>query len=225
MAKKTLAYGYVRVSGKGQVKGHGPRRQRDDIQAFADANGYEIVHVYQDAYTGTESDRPKFIEMLAAMMANGVKVVIVECLDRFSRDLMVQSTMLAKLSTEGLTLIAANTGENVTAAIQADPMRRAMVQIQGVFAELDKSLTVPKLRKAREDKREKTGRCEGVKRFGYFEGEPEVIERMRELRRKPRGGKRRSFADMAAILNEEGHPTRHGGPWTRGAVHKILSRV
>ena len=45
-------------------------------------------------------------------------------------------------------LYSANTGENVTQAIKDDPVKKAMVQMQGVFAELEKSRLVKKLRKA-----------------------------------------------------------------------------
>lgn len=215
------SFGYVRVSGKGQVRGHGPRRQRELIREFADANGYELVAVYEDAHTGTESDRPQFVAMLTAMMSNGVKTVIVESLDRFARDLLIQSTLLAKLAAEGLTLIAANTGEDVTAAMQEDPMRKAMVQIQGVFAELDKNLTVRKLRLSREAAREKHGRCEGRKPFGHYPGEQAVLDRLHQLRRKPRGRDRQPLAKVAAVLNDEGFRNRSGGLWTAAHVRKI----
>ena len=45
--------------------------------------------------------------------------------------------------------VSASTGEAVTATMRDDPMRKALIQIQGVFAELDKSLLVRKLRKGR----------------------------------------------------------------------------
>ena len=45
--------------------------------------------------------------------------------------------------------VSASTGEDVTATMRDDPMRKALIQIQGVFAELDKSLLVRKLRKGR----------------------------------------------------------------------------
>ncbi len=96
------------------------------------------------------------------MMSNGVKVVVVESLDRLARDLLVQSVLLSKLAVEGLTLIAANTGEDVTAAMQTEPTRKFLVQIQGALAELDKSLLVRKLKRGREAKRAATGRCEGL---------------------------------------------------------------
>lgn len=221
----TKAFGYVRVSGQGQLKGHGPERQRDDIAAFADRNGIEVAAIFQDAWTGTEDDRPEFMAMLEAMMTNGVRTVVVESMDRFARDLAVQMQLIAKLLSAGITLIPANTGQAIsTATLDDNPMLKAMVQIQGVFAELDKSLTVRKLRKARDAKREAAGRCEGRKPFGTHDDEAAVLDRIRQLRRKPRGGDRRSFAAVATVLNAEGLATRQGKPWNRGCVHAICQR-
>jgi DNA invertase Pin-like site-specific DNA recombinase len=223
-AKQSIAYGYCRVSGKGQVKGYGLPRQRSDIDSYADRHGIRIAHYYEDAHTGTEADRPEFVHMLSDMMGNGVKVVVVESLDRLARDLMIQTQLLAKLVIEGITLIAANTGEDVTGAMEDDPMRKAMIQIQGVFAELDKSLLVRRLRKGREQKRFKLGKCEGQKAYGEKAGEDLIVDRIRRLRRKPRGGKRRSLREIADILNDEGFVTRSGCIWSASIVQGIVER-
>ncbi|MFA6244465.1 MAG: recombinase family protein, partial [Candidatus Hydrogenedentales bacterium] len=175
------AVGYIRVSGKGQVNGTGLDRQRETIEAYANQAGYKLGRVYQEAYTGTESDRPVYAQMLHDVLAAGGTTIIVESLDRFARDLSVQLQLTAHLASRGLTLISANTGQNVTEAMKADPMMRAMVQIQGVFAELDKSLLVQKLKRARALKRKRTGRCEGRKKFGEHPGEMDTLARMREL--------------------------------------------
>jgi len=53
-----------------------------------------------------------------------------------------------------------------------------MVQMQGVFAELEKSKLVKKLRKAREAVRERDGRCEGRKPYGHSESEQTVVVRL-----------------------------------------------
>ncbi len=224
---KTKAYAYLRVSGKGQVKGEGFSRQRLAARRYAQANRIEIVGEYRDeGVSGTrdEASRPGFQAMVSEMLTNSVRVVLVESLDRFARDLSVQLQLLAYLGAKGIRLIAANTGEDVTAAMREDPMRRAMVQMQGVFAELEKATLVAKLRKAREAKRARTGRCEGRKRFGEMPGEEHTLARIRELYRKPRDRPRRSFGKIARILNDERRATRTGVPWSRQAVQLIVER-
>jgi len=223
---KTKAFGYVRVSGKGQLQGHGPKRQRDDIRQFAKRNNLDLVHIYQDAWTGTDADRPQFVEMLETMIDNGVKTVLVESLDRFARDLAVQMQLISKLLSEGLTLVSANTGQSIsTGTLDDNPMLKAMVQIQGVFAELDKSLVVRKLRKGRQIKRDQTGRCEGRKPYGDRPGEAAGLERLKALHIKPRKKPRMSYAAIADQLNVENVPTRSGVPWSRAVVHVIVKRL
>jgi DNA invertase Pin-like site-specific DNA recombinase len=166
--------------------------------------------------------------MLAAMMGNGVKACIVESLDRLARDLFVQNLLLAKLSAEGLTLIAANTGEDVTAAMKDDPMRRAMVQIQGVFAELDRNLTVAKLRRGRDAASAERGRrVEGPLPYGDDPDRPleaATLARMKELKAaRPR----LSLTKIADALNAEPdkYPTRTGARWSKMTVYQMLRRA
>ncbi len=213
----------MRVSSKGQVKGHGFDRQGETIAQFAAENGYYVKETFRDAFTGTEADRPEFNRMVGMILGNGVRTILVESLDRLARDVMVQSLLLAKLAQHGVTLINCVTGEDVTASMSEDPMRKALIQIQSVFSELEKSRLVGKLRRAREAKKAQTGKCEGRKAFGEKEGEQEIIALMRSLRRK-RSGKQMSFAKIAEELNRQGAPTRTGAPWQTTTVQNILKR-
>lgn len=58
----------------------------------------------------------------------------------------------------------------------------------------------------------------GRKPFGFFEGEPEAIRRMRLLREQGFG-----FDRIAAELNKEGIPTRSRKLWHGVVVNRILS--
>lgn len=220
---QTPAFAYLRVSSKGQVKGHGFDRQAETTAEFAAENGYIVTETFRDAFTGTEADRPEFNRMVAVILGNGVRTILVESLDRLARDVMVQSLLLAKLAQHGITLINCVTGEDVTASMSEDPMRKALIQIQSVFSELEKSRLVGKLRKAREAKKEQTGKCEGRKAFGEKAGEKETIATMRSLRRK-RSGKQMSFAKIADELNRQNIPTRTGARWQTTTVQNILKR-
>lgn len=225
MAKKQ-AVAYCRVSSKGQQKdGTGLDRQEQIITDYAKKNSYELIGVYTEAMTGTDADRPQFTQMLADLLSNSCRVVIVERLDRLARDLGVQLQLVGLLCSKGFTLISADTGQDVTAAFSGDPMLKAMIQVQGVFSELDKSMLVKKLRKAREAKKVKTGRCEGRKPFGFYPGEAETLKRIKQLYRKPRGEKRLGFYKIARILNDEGWPTRTGTAWHGSHVSAILKRL
>jgi len=228
MAKQTKkeAVAYCRVSSKGQQKdGTGLDRQEEIITAFAKRKGYKLIGVYKEAITGTDAERPEFTQMLADLLSNGCRTIIIERLDRLARDLGVQLQLVGLLCGKGFTLLSADTEQDVTAAFSGDPMLKAMIQVQGVFSELDKSMLVKKLRKARETKKAKTGRCEGRKPFGYYPNEAETLKRIKQLYRKPRGEKRLGFYQIATILNKEGLPTRTGVPWHGSHVSTILKRL
>jgi len=222
--KKIPAFAYLRVSSRGQTSGHGFERQAETIQAYAAEHGYIVEETFRDAFTGTEADRPEFNRMLATILTNGVRTILVESLDRLARDVMVQSLLLAKLAQHDITLINCVTGEDVTASLSDDPMRRALIQIQSVFSELEKSRLVSKLRRAREAVRDKIGKCEGRKAFGEKAGECETVHLMRALRRK-RAGKRMSFAKIAVEMNRRSVPTRTGAVWHTTTVKNILQRA
>ena len=85
--KRTPAYAYLRVSSRGQVKGHGYARQAEAIDRYAKSAGYKIVKTFKDAHTGTEAQRPGWNAMIASIAANGVNVILVESMDRFTREL------------------------------------------------------------------------------------------------------------------------------------------
>lgn len=231
MARKKVtrtkqAVAYCRVSSTGQQRnGTGLDRQEEIITNYAKQAGYGLIQVYQEAMTGTDTDRPVFTKMLADLLSNSCRVVIVERLDRLARDLGVQLQLVGLFCSKGITLISADTQQNVTEAFSGDPMLKAMIQVQGVFAELDKSILVAKLRKAREAKKAKTGRCEGRKPYGFYEGEEKVVKRIKQLHRKPRGGKRLGPYQIARILNQEGWATRKAKEWRGSHVSAILKRL
>ena len=211
------AFGYLRVSGKGQVDGDGFPRQLAAIKAYAAANGISIVAVYREKGVcgATESmDRPAWSEMMTALHSNGVRTIVIEKLDRLARDLMVQEATIADLQKHGFTLLSVAEPD----LMANDPTRILMRQLMGAVAQYDKSQIVLKLRGARMRKRAQQGRCEGRKPYGYFEGEQEVIERMRTLRASAMG-----FDRIAAQLNAEGRKPRTGERWHGLVVNRILT--
>ena len=217
------AYAYVRVSGKGQIDGDGFARQEETIRRFAKKRKIEIVGVFKEegiSGTKSETDRPAFQEMLSEILKNGVRTVIVEGLDRLAREYRIQETLIVYLASKNIELFSARTEENVTEAVMADPMRKALVQIQGVFSELEKNLLVKKLRVARERKRKETGKCEGRK--SYQEAMPEVVREIKRLRRKRKAMPRMSYRKIAEQLNETGWTTMSGKAWTGVLVQSVL---
>lgn len=221
----TKAYGYIRVSGQGQVEGDGLRRQEEAIRNYAKAHDLEVEEVFKDGgVSGTIEDRPALARLMIDLEENGhgIKTVIIEKLDRLARDLMVQEAIVRDLQAHGYELVSAMEGPGLAAD---DPTRKLIRQIFGAVAEYDKTMIVLKLRAARERKRLKEGRCEGRKPYGDTPEEQAVLRRMRALRRRGRDGKpSHTYQEIAELLNKEGAPTKTGGQWSRALVHGVLNR-
>lgn len=217
------AVAYMRCSGLGQTSGDTWDRQSESIRAFAGTN-YSIEREYREEGVSGKTeheDRPAFKEMVSDLLSNGCRTIIVESLDRLSREYRIQEQLLIYLASKGISLISANTGENVTDAMMGDPMRRALVQIQGIFAELDKNMTVAKLAKSRKRIRDKGQRCEGAKPFGHHPDKPDekqTLQLMLSL------SKHYSAAWIALELNSRGIKPRSGVKWHVNSVARILAR-
>ena len=95
---------------------------------------------------------------------------------RLARDVMVQSLLLAKLAQHGITLINCVTGEDVTASMSEDPMRNALIQIQSVFSELEKSHLVSKLRRAREAKKRRPANAKAARPSEKRRGRAKILQ-------------------------------------------------
>ncbi len=229
------AVAYMRVSGKSQIDKNGFIRQEQSIGLFAQENGYQVIQSYREkAVSGTkdQEDRPAFKEMVSDLLSNGTRTIIIEGMDRLARELRVQENLCVYLALKELELISANTGENITQAVQEDPMKKALIQIQGVFSELDKNMIVKRLRKGRLSAREENrkngdrltqdgqGKCEGRK--SYQETHPELIQAARKLYRKPPKGKRHSLRRIAQELFTMGYSTSSGVPLSACQVRRLV---
>jgi DNA invertase Pin-like site-specific DNA recombinase len=210
------AFAYLRVSGKGQLEGDGFTRQSQAIQKYARANDLAIVDTFEEeGVSGTKEldDRPALQDLLAALRDGGVRVVIIEKLDRLARDLMVQETILSDLMKQGFEVVSVCEPD----LCSTDPSRVLVRQIFGAIAQYDRAMTVLKLRGARQRMKAKQGRCEGRKAFGARSGEAQAIQRMTELRSEGM-----AVDKIAAQLNTEGIPSRMGKGWHGMSVSRIL---
>lgn len=218
---KKKAYGYLRVSGLGQVEGDGPVRQEKSIMDFAKKNGYEIVEIFSDGgVSGTLADRPKLAEMIFSLESAGGEVtVIIERLDRLARDLMIQETIIADLGKLGVPIMSAVEGDISGGDILDDnPTRKLVRQVLGAISEYDKTMTVLKLRAARQRKKEATGKCEGRK--SILETSPIILDIIFKMRKK----NRKSFKSISEYLNGNGYTTVSGIGFKPANVQMIFKR-
>jgi DNA invertase Pin-like site-specific DNA recombinase len=221
------AFAYLRVSSKNQLNGDGFDRQLSAIQDYAKRHGHKIVQVFEEEGVSGSTDetaRPAFQSMIAEILRDGTRTIILERLDRLARQYRIQEHLVIYLASKGIELISADTGENITRAIHDDPMKKALIQVQGIFAELEKGLLSKKLRKAREKIRATGKKVEGRK--SYSELAPELVKEIRRLRRKPRNkGRRKTYAEIATILNERGIRTLTGKEFTHKTIYEIVRKA
>ena len=214
------AFGYLRVSGKGQVEGDGLIRQEKAIRDYAAAHGIRIERIFrEEGVSGTLEVRPALADMMVSLEMNGhgVKTVIIERVDRLARDLMVQEAIISDLQGKGFNLVSVHEGNDL---LSGDPTRTLVRQVLGAIAEYDKTMTVMKLRAARERARVARGKCEGRK--GYPEAAPEIVQAIKAMRRKRKGARQMTCEAIAEELNRQGITTLTGRTFSGQIVRNIL---
>jgi DNA invertase Pin-like site-specific DNA recombinase len=211
------------------MDGDGPVRQRIAIERYALAHNIEIVGWFQESHTGSDLEgRTAFREMRAALLSDGVSVVIVEKLDRLARDVMIQETIISDFKKNCIVLRSATPGEDDLCG--NDPTRTMIRQILAAFYEYERKMISSKLRAGAARKKQQTGRCSGRKPYGYMSGG----NRQAEI---PNPAEYPTFR-LIMDLRDEGYnadyialkltaldlKSRDGKPWRASVIRKILSR-
>ncbi len=227
---------YRRVSTRGQARdGYGLKAQARDNRAWAAANGHRIAFVREDdGLSGTlpPAERPGLRAALDTLNGpGGSQGLLVARLDRLAREVTVQEAILAAVWATGHAVFTADGGE-VLRDDPDDPMRTAMRQMSGVFAGLDRRLIVKRLRDGRRVKAAEGKKATGAYAYGYRgEGkgrdrdaapdpaEQATVARILELRA---AGK--SYREICATLETEGHRPRKAAHWSAMTVRQIWVR-
>jgi DNA invertase Pin-like site-specific DNA recombinase len=100
------------------------------------------------------------------------------------------------------------------------PTAELVRQVLGAISEFDKTMTVAKLRGARERKRRDAGKCE--RRKSHAELNPALVATAKRLRRqRPKGG-RMSLRAISAELAARGFMNERGRPFAAASVKSML---
>ena len=220
---------YARVSSNAQAETDTISGQVDDLTAWAEAQGHEIVTVCEDeAVSGKlpAAERPGLSCIIDAVETGEADAVLIRALDRLARELTVQEATLAMLWKSGGRVFTV-TGE-VLADDPDDPMRTAMRQMAGVFAQLDRAQISKRLRDGRRRKAEAEGYIGGAPSFGTRADsttrelvtdnrEAETLAKIQAMRAEGMG-----YKAIAEKLNAEGIPAKRSGKWHAATVSRIL---
>ncbi|MGW3846889.1 recombinase family protein [Streptomyces fagopyri] len=228
--------GYKRVSGIGQaVDGFGLAIQDTAIRSWAKTNGHKLIRIEEDeGVSGAKDavDRPGLSAALLAVQEGEAEGLLIPKLDRLARALTVQEATLAFVWRAGGRVFAADSGE-ILEDDGDDPMRTALRQVVGVFAELDRRIVVKRLKDGRTAKA-KTGRkAVGSYAFGthgHGKGrdrdaaprpdEQPTVARILALRKAGD-----SYRAIAAILDAEGLKPRRAAQWSAMSVRAVVQRA
>lgn len=225
--------GYVRVSTDRQAEtGLGLDIQRRAIRAWCKAGGHRLVTIHEDAgvsgSNGVDSREglPLVLEAIRDRQADAVAVLR---LDRLARALSVQEAALATVWRFGGRMFTTESGE-VLPDDPDDPMRTAMRQMAGVFAELEKRMLVKRLTDGRRRKAELGGFAAfGSPAYGTRsvdgglvadERELQALGRIRELHDAGR-----SLREIAGQLTSEGHKPKRAAIWHPESLRRIVGRL
>ena len=190
----------------------------------------EPYRVYADrGYSGKNTDRPAFGEMMRDMESGAIRRVVVYKLDRISRSILDFSRMMERFEVNRVEFVSATEKFDTST-----PMGRAMLNICIVFAQLERETIQKRVVDAYYSRSRKSlymgGRVpygfrlspttiDGIKTSMYAVNEEEAkqVRLIYELYAKPEC----SYGDIVRCLHANGM-LKNGKPWVRARLAEIL---
>jgi DNA invertase Pin-like site-specific DNA recombinase len=111
---------------------------QDLTEQLAKLNSYGCEKVFNGKHSGKAEANKHALDELLAYVRSGDTVVVTK-IDRFGRSLSQVLSTIELLNTKGVNLIAID--QNIDTSNQ-DPMSKAMVQLLGMFAEMERNFIV-----------------------------------------------------------------------------------
>lgn len=214
---------YLRTSTKDQNLGIDAQRAK--AQAYAQAQGGEIVAEFEEHESGKNDNRPQLAKAIAECEKNGATLLIAK-LDRLSRRVAFLFELKEKLDAKGLEAVCVDMPELMKSTLMLGIMASLAQQERELISERTKAALA-----AKKAQGAKLGRPKGAdtsvataasvnKRMAdaqnWAEAHMPAIKRM---------AKSMNTNQIAMTLNDQGIPTRRGGKWTATAVKRILNRA
>lgn len=183
MEEKMKAVAYYRTSSKSGVGDDkdSMTRQQMSVMRYSQDNGVEVVKEFYDAAVqGADhlTDRKGFNALMDFISENGIKVILIETVNRLARDVLVQLTGYQNLKKHNVMLVPVDDPKHFE-NIKDNPMAEAIMIIMATLSMLDKKMLCKRMRSGIEKKRRENGRCEGRK-----PAPPEAIEMAKRLRER-----------------------------------------
>jgi site-specific DNA recombinase len=214
---------YCRISTDETRQPYSLPAQRERCEAACGArDGWVVVAHYTDEASGATIDRPGLQQALQDAAAGKFELLLFYRLDRFSRKLYDLLALILQLSEANVAI------SSVTEPIDTStPVGRAMVQMLGTFAELEREMIRDRISHG-VAQRAKSGKWTGALPMGMIydeNGTPSaddrwlpLTERIFEMYVDDRLG----TPTIAHVLNDEGLRTPDGAKWSGPKIVRIL---
>lgn len=216
------AVGYIRVSTDTEKQSLGAEAQRRAIERWAQGTGVTILDWFVEEVSGGAplDKRPVLLEAIATVASLGAASLVVQRLDRFSRDPLTAALAEAELQRQGATLAVADgagNGEDATAAlIRSILYAVSRFEKEMIRARIKAAFAVKRARGDRLGAAPYGTKTDG-KALAIHPQEAATVDRLRELRSS--GLTLRAVIDKATA---EGLLNRAGKPFSLAAVHKLV---
>jgi site-specific DNA recombinase len=217
---------YVRRSTDDEHQPYSIEAQDTRLAAYIGSQpGWLRAVRFADDASGASTSRPGLQRALAAARAGVIDVLLVYRVDRLTRSLRDLVTLLDDLDRARVVFRSATEPFDTATA-----MGRMLVQMLGMFAQFERDTIIDRVIAGMERKAA-AGKWKGGRRpYGYQvdkatstlvvdAGEAAVVRLAFGLYTRDRlGGK-----TIARMLNDRGHRTTTGGPWSAHQVLRVLS--
>lgn len=225
---------YLRVSTDQQAKhGFGLDAQRTEIRQWAKAQGHRVVQWCADegisGANGIET-REGLYDALALLKAKSAEALIVTSLDRLARQMTQQEGVLAQVWKVGGKVFSLGDGGEVLEDDPDDPMRTAVRQMRGVFAQLERGLIRQRMAKGKREKSKQGGYVGGAPPYGWdsdHQGRltPNPAEQLALARIRELHDAGESLRGIIAVLEAIDRPGPRGGRWYPASLARVIARM
>jgi DNA invertase Pin-like site-specific DNA recombinase len=219
---ETAAVAYYRTSSATNVgeDKDSLKRQQDAVHSYAKSRRLEIIKEFYDAaVSGADpiEARAGFSEMLAYLLGNGARIVLVENAGRFARDVLVQLLGHALLKKHGIALIPVDAPAHFTEETPTAVMLRTIL---GSVSQFEKETLVARLRKARDRKSQELGRRIEGNPAWKNQGPPPAVAKAA----KAAAARGLSLRQVSARLAKRGFLAPSGKPYGAQSIAGMLKK-